>query len=272
MKKHIFIGIAVSIIVASSVAWMIHSRYKYYKEIENNTLLQIAYSTKNNIETHLNNAESLSKTLSFIVENYGEPHNFEDIASQLLSGNKIISAIELTDLGKIKKVYPLKGNESIIGYDILNDTNRHIEALMALEKRDFYFSGPFNLKQGGFGIVGRMPIIIKEKFIGFSAIVINFDTLMNAVRILNPQNKDLLFQIVKTSPYTGKREMYLNDDAAFDGKNIVELNIPIGSWKLRVSNKDPIGLLTFSSSILFGFLLSILSGLFTAYLLYLPTD
>lgn len=36
--------------------------------------------------------------------------------------------------------------------------------LYSMKKRDFYFSGPFELKQGGLGIVGRMPIFIKEKY------------------------------------------------------------------------------------------------------------
>lgn len=271
MKRPIFIGVFVSLLVALSTAWLIYNRYSYYKEVEYNTLLQLAFSTKSNIETHINNAKTQAKTLAFIVENYGEPKDFDYTASQLLDTNSIISAIELTDSGVIKKVYPYLPNKAIIGYDILSDTNRNIEALIALRKNDFYFSGPFALKQGGFGIVGRMPILIDGKFEGFSAVVINFDTLLSVVRISEPRNNDLIFQISKISPYNKKRETFIEVDSAFVGLPFVELDIPIGSWKLKVGSKDPIGLETFIGTIFFGLLSSLLSGIFATYLAYLPS-
>ena len=76
------------------------------------------------------------------MEEYGVPQDFAAIAKEILEANKYIDALELTSEGVITHVYPLEGNESAIGYNILNDSATRKEALRRWKKRNFTLQDP----------------------------------------------------------------------------------------------------------------------------------
>lgn len=41
-----------------------------------------------------------------------------------------------------------------------------------------FFAGPFQLKQGGIAVIGRLPVYKNNKFWGFSAVIIKLETLL----------------------------------------------------------------------------------------------
>ena len=138
---------------------------------------------KDKLQEALASGLSATKILSFFIDNNGSVNNFDSVAPYVFSTNKNIDVLELVPDGVIRYVYPLKGNEQVMGYNILKDPARNKEAFTAIQKKELFFSGPFNLKQGGFGIVGRLPVFRKEKFWGFSAVVIKVTTLLKAAGI-----------------------------------------------------------------------------------------
>ena len=159
---------------------------------------------KEKLQKALANSLTATQTLSFILKTYGIHNDFDSIAKQLLSSNKYIDALELVKGGTIVNVYPLKGNERALGYNILKDTVRNVEAEKAIARRELYFAGPFNLKQGGVSIVGRLPIFIDDKFWGFSVSLVKLSTLIDAADIDTMDNTDYAYQLSKVNPQTGK--------------------------------------------------------------------
>jgi sensor domain CHASE-containing protein len=131
------------------------------------------------------------------------------VSSQILQTNKNIDILELVPDGVIQYVYPLKGNEGIIGYDILKDPTRRKEAVKAIEKNELFFSGPYPLKQGGIGIVGRLPIFRNGKFWGFSAVVIRISTLLKATGLNRTAEDGYYYQLSKINPDTKKQEFFI---------------------------------------------------------------
>ena len=59
-----------------------------------------------------------------------------------------------------------------------------------------YFAGPLKLKQGGYGVVGRLPIYKKNKFWGFSSIVIRLEKLIeiSGIKSIDESNCSLSSQ------------------------------------------------------------------------------
>jgi sensor domain CHASE-containing protein len=84
---------------------------------------------------------------------------------------------------EIIKTYPLIGNEKTIGYHLTADSLHKRAAKDAIKKNKIFFEGPFQLVQGGMGIVGREPIYKNGKFWGFSAVIIKTKTFLKSIHL-----------------------------------------------------------------------------------------
>lgn len=265
-KKPYLVGFflfAIFIILTQSLAYQ---RYLIAKDNEQTIVFHEINSVKDRLKTALNYDLAAAKTLSFIIENYGIPKDFERVAKGILNSNKNIDAIQLTEKGVITHVYPIKGNEAVIGYDILNDSHTNTEAYKAIQKKELFFAGPLKLKQGGVAVIGRLPIFVDSAFFGFSAIIIKLPTLLKAAGIDTLQNNNFIYQLSKINPTTQQEEFFLSNSIQIDKEQSVSIEVPDGEWKLYAMSKNKNN---FFDTIVFpalGFGLSFVFALFGWYL------
>ena len=161
------LGFIAFFILAFLVGAVIYQRYINKKQEKKGEGLIAANNARVRLQESLAFSLSATKTLSFFIQEDGSVKNFDSIASQILQASDYIDALQLVPGGVIRYVYPLKGNERAIGYDILKDSSRNKEAIKAIEKKEMFFAGPFELRQGGIGVVGRLPIFRNGTFWGF---------------------------------------------------------------------------------------------------------
>ena len=150
-----------------------------------------------------------------------------------------------------------------MGFDILNDSLRNKEAYKAIEKKEFFIAGPFELKQGGMAVVGRLPVFRKNKFWGFSAVIIKVSNLFKAAGIDGSGTSGYYFQLSKLNPNTHEVEYFLPLHPERNEANDVAINIHNAEWKLSAT---PVQLnIGYADIILlaaFGFLIALLGGYF----------
>jgi PAS domain S-box-containing protein len=232
---------------------------------------QEADFVKDKLQAALSFSLSATKTLAFLVAEYGVPKDFASTAREILESNKYIDALELTQEGVITHVYPLEGNESALAYNILEDPATRKEALKALEKRELYFAGPLTLKQGGQAVVGRLPIFRENKFLGFSVVLVKLSTLLAAAGIDSLQNRNFIYQLSKVNPITGKEQFFLPATIPPEKTHVAIVEVPDGEWKLYVmqKNKEVIHFDVLGFAML-GFVLSVTAGVFVGYLIRQP--
>ncbi|MBB1194250.1 hypothetical protein DNC80_11310 [Flavobacterium sp. SOK18b] len=139
-------------------------QYQLVKELEQREMNNILNVVHHNIEESLKNYYTATLTLALTLNDEGIPKDFEYVSKQLIKSNITISAVELVPKGIIKYVYPIKGNEAAVGLNILTTENLRVETLKSISNKKMYFAGPLKLKQGGIGIVGRLPIYKKNSF------------------------------------------------------------------------------------------------------------
>lgn len=212
----------------------INLRYEFIKqrhELEMSSLLNSAHK---NLEQTLKASYNSNLAVAMTINDKGVPEDFNKVASDIIKLNPIIDIIELVPNGVIKYVYPLKTNESVLDYNILRNPLVADEANRAIERKSMYFAGPFELKQGGLAIAGRYPIYNKNKFWGFSAIIIRFDNLIEATGIYNFQNPKYYFQFSKINLKTGKEEFFLSQSTDLKDKIYNKIFIPDGDWNLYI--------------------------------------
>ncbi|MEO6252330.1 MAG: PAS domain S-box protein [Ferruginibacter sp.] len=271
LNRHIVFGVLTFIILACLFGSLIYQRYLIVKQEQKKEAFVKANNAKDRFHEVLANSLSATRMLSFFVDNKGEVKNFDSVAAQILNTNKNIDILELVPDGVIQYVYPLKGNESVIGYNILKDPSRNKEALKAIQKNELFFSGPYNLKQGGFGIVGRLPVFRNGKFWGFSAVVIKISTLLKATGLNNTGEDGYYYQLSKINPDTKKQEFFIPHIQQPLSDYFFSVEIPDGDWKLSV---EPINTNKGISDVfilcLLGLLFSVLGAVFVFIMLKRP--
>jgi|GEM_PF-275015 len=219
--------------------FILNLTYRINKEDQKREMNSMLNTVRKNIERTLKNSHTTALTLALTINDDGTPENFDSIAQRLLHNNPNIDIVQLVPDGIIRYVYPLAGNESIVGYDILHNDQLQQETQRAVQLNTMYFTGPIKLKQGGVGVVGRFPVYIKNKFWGFSAVVIKMNTFLESSGISTMDNPDYYFQFSKINPETRKEEFLLEGNKDFAEKNYNMTSFPEGNWKLYlISNTE----------------------------------
>ena len=266
-------GMLVFIILLSVFNLSIYFRYQTVKEIEQHDMANILGVVKQNIEQTMRNSYVATITLALTIDDSGNPKNFEEVSKSLVNNYNSIDAVQLVPNGIIKYTYPIQGNEAATNFDILHSPLHRKAALKAIKTKAIYFSGPVALKQGGIGVVGRLPIFKKGKFWGFSAVVVHFNTFLKSTGFSTFKNDKYYFQISKINPITNKEEFFLENKSDFSKSDYQKVEIPEGDWTLYIIPKKQSYLLAeFFPVALISFLLSLLCGLFVTTLLKKPSE
>lgn len=241
---------------------------KESKRVEMSNILNVI---TRNIDQTLKNCYTTTLTLALTIDNKGIPQGFDKISKRLLESNNSINAVQMVPNGVIKYIYPMKGNEAAMGLNILDSKAFQIEALKSVENQKMYFAGPFELTQGGQGIVGRLPVYLKSKFWGFSAVIIRTERLLNTSGINSVDKSNFSFQLSKINPVTKKEVYFLPEEIKITKNNSVSSYIPDGDWNLYLIDKNENHLFNrFLISILLGLFFAFISGFFTVLLLKKP--
>ncbi len=187
-----------------------------------------------------NNGISAIKTLGYLASHLNAKENFEEIGREILERNPFIDVLQLLDSGKIVAVYPLSGNEVVLGFDILKDPATKNEAEEAVIRKEVFFAGPINLKQGGIGIVGRLPLFKNGQLSGFAAAVIHLETLLEAGNIENSEENQYFIQLSKVNPNSGITNKFLAEPAEIQNFSTIKSSTGFeqGNWILTVQLKE----------------------------------
>lgn len=269
-KNPVFIALLVFVFVLILSQYLAYQRYMLLKITEENRIARHALDIEEELQRILNQSFSTTKTLSFIVERYGVPSDFDSIAEILITTNNYVDALQLVDVtGKITHVYPLKANE-VLGFNILEDSIAKSGALTTIKRKDYFTSGPIPLKQGGIGFVSRVPIFLENSFSGFSAAVIKLPTLLDAIQMDSLQKGPFSYQLSTINP-DGSEEVF------FASKNIADpyaYSMPIdmhnAEWTLHVISNENNPFTNTSIIVFLGIILSCLCGFIAWQFIRMP--
>jgi len=239
----------------------IWQRFQILKEADQREMSNIINLVEQNINHSLKNSYSVALSLALLIDDNGVVNNFYEVAPALVDENPYIDGVEMVPHGIIKQVYPFEENKSVIDYNILKDTTRNAEAYKAIELRKMYFAGPFELRQGGLAIIGRLPVFIKNKFWGFSAIIVKFNNLLEKAGISHLVGDKYNFQFSKIYKDTGEEIFYFPKIKNIDKSYSQTVILPDGDWKFYISPVDQKGIFyTLFPFLIFVIILSLFLG------------
>jgi signal transduction histidine kinase len=182
-------------------------------------------------------------------EQHGRIDDFDALAAQLvepLEGSFRmlplyggLAALQLAPGGVVEQSHPLLGNEAAIGHDLLNDGDRRFEAIEAIRTRRLSVAGPFDLRQGGMGLVGRLPVFLPheggERFWGFVNVVIRVQGLVQASRLGQLEEAGYAWELRQGEPTRGGRQRFAGSDRTPSAPVTRVVSVPNGEWELAVA-------------------------------------
>ncbi len=219
--------------------FILFQSYQIIKESEEREMINVMDLVEKNLNNSLKDSYSVALSMGLLIDDEGNITDFEQYAPLLLEQYPVIDVVQMVPDGVIQKVYPYEANKAVIGYDILNDPKTRKEALKAIEVGKMYFAGPFDLKQGGTAVVGRLPVYKNNKFWGFSAVIITLKKLIEQARLEELAGTKYTFQFSKIDPETGEERFFLQNDLDIEYNVSETILLPDGDWKFYIALKNP---------------------------------
>ncbi|ELP5727531.1 sensor domain-containing diguanylate cyclase [Vibrio vulnificus] len=166
----------------------------------------------------------------------------DQASDKILRKGKHIRVIGLAKNDVVNYVYPLLGNEGVLGLDYKTVPEQWESINKAKTIEEIFIAGPINLVQGGKALIARVPIFndppLNSQYWGVCSAALNFDSLIMEVGLASFAYQHRV--AVKGYDSEGERgQMVFGEQATFDEAFVKErVNFPYGSWVLAVAEDD----------------------------------
>ena len=240
MKKKTLVPLIIFLLGICLVGLIVY-RTDTHEKNQRHILAQLNATTygdriKNEIADGIGITDTLEQIL--ISEN-GEIHQFETIAGNLMSDS--IESVQLAPNGVVTDIYPAEGNEAG-KIDLLHDKDRGRISCYARDNHTIITQGPFELKQGSYGIAVRNPVYLNDEngqayFWGFTIVILRVpDIFSDTVSALS--NFGYEYKILKTDiPWSDTYKVVYQSDGQIDHPVSYAFTVGDGTWKLEVTPK-----------------------------------
>ncbi len=189
------------------------------------------------VDRELNSLLFVSNGLSSYLTVYKDeldPEKINQMLQDLWTKAKHVKNLGIAVGYKLTYVYPITGNEKVIGQDFRRFPSQWQKVKLAIERREGVLDGPLNLIQGGKGIIYRYPVFIDDEYWGIISTVINTDAFLDAA-----------FKRLVDSQYTfairaENKEVFYGNPALFKHKGIalIQSHLPNNKWELAIERND----------------------------------
>jgi signal transduction histidine kinase len=187
---------------------------------------------------------SLSATYSLAVLVHHDPQmkDFERLAAGMLPIHGAVSSLQLAPGAVIRRIHPLAGNEKAIGHDLFADPDRRLQAQEALDSRRLTVAGPFELVQGGHGLVGRLPVFLPsraapggERFWGLVIALVHLPALLDAAQLDRVEEEGFRYRLTRYNPERKQVECFAGCEQPLADPVTFDVEVPNGAWTLAVA-------------------------------------
>ncbi len=154
---------------------------------------------------------------------------FTSFVSNFFNNSQGIRNMIIAPDGINKFVYPLEGNEAAVGHNLLNDERPNVQADIeeALRTGSITLSGPYELRQGGIGVIARLAIFNNNKFWGFVTMALDIPPILSESE-LGSSEDDHNFAVFNNNNFV----FYGDQSILNDNPVIISVILPDGEWHL----------------------------------------
>ncbi|WP_374509631.1 ATP-binding protein [Niveibacterium sp.] len=188
------------------------------------------------LETELNSTLYLSSGLVAFASARADLLDVDrvnDLLSALYKTGRNVRNIVIAPDNRVKWVYPLAGNERVIGLYYPDNPQQWPAVKRAIERRGTIVAGPVDLVQGGRGLVSRTPIFRADgQYWGLLSLVIDWDGLQQTAGIV-ADSADYQLAIRGRDVEGSRGAVFFGSEHVFAMRPVEsQLELPGGSWTI----------------------------------------
>ncbi len=163
--------------------------------------------------------------------------NWDSIAAKLINKSTNVRHVTLAPNDIVANVYPLAGNEAILGVDFRSLTDQYKTIEAARVREDLVLAGPLQLIQGGYAIIGRYPIFQdypnNQNYWGTVSVVIDYDSLFESSGFKQLSDVKIAIRHVNADGSFGN--VFYGDEQTFQQVDLgFPIKLPSSTWMLGV--------------------------------------
>ena len=204
-------------------------------------ILEHAFRIDSVVSKQLYKTQALA---ALVIQGDGTVSNFQRAAAVIASDIPALANMLLAPGGIVTNAYPAEGTQAVIGLNYF-DENDHVgnrEAIFARDSGELVMAGPFILRQGVKGLVGRYPVFIdteteQGKFWGLVSVSLKFPEILDETGISTLEYQGFLYELWRINPDTDERQIIAsnrtedNSSARYIEKH---LKIQNADWYFRI--------------------------------------
>lgn len=268
IKKYCYIVGFLSFLIAFFVCGQM---LRYQEKEKKATGTYMAQSTIRRVKAKLDNYIMISDFLGnyIIDESDMDENTFSELAEKIPNEEGVVKAFELAPEGIITEIYPMQGNSEALGLDVLREHERKKDAVLAKETGEYTLGGPYQLKQGGTGVLLFKPVYRTDdsgesSFWGFVLQVIDWDLFMSDINLQSLSEADFSYKIWSYDRSSGDKAILAqNQDDMPEDSLMIECEIPNNTWYFDIVPSNgwiPVSqwILSIISSYVFSLLIAII--------------
>ena len=175
-----------------------------------------------------------------VISGDGNINKFYDVAANMMDDS--IQSIQIAPNGVVNEIYPEDVNESG-KIDLINDSDRGEISRYARDNATVIMQGPFELKQGGYGIAVRNPVYLedengKKSFWGFTIVILKVPEIFSdSVEALS--NFGYKYSLQKcASPWDNMYEWVYGSKKELNDSVIYDFDVYGDKWRLEILPKS----------------------------------
>ncbi|WP_432734694.1 ATP-binding protein [Maridesulfovibrio sp. FT414] len=240
-------AIVIALVIATLAATLLYNMHTEYEKL---LIRQERASTRMELETvsvGLNNALNSRFSLLLGLKAFAEAaikqgnaelefsRSFEAFAAGLYGSAAGIRNFIIAPGGVNKYVFPLDRNRKALGHNLLTDTRPQVrkDVQRTIENGRMALSGPYELRQGGLGIVCRIAVYEDGKFWGLVSMVLDVPPVLSEAGIPEYSRKKLLaIKDASGKLFYGEGKVY------GESPETQRIALPEGYWTLAVAPND----------------------------------
>ncbi|AGX87628.1 bifunctional diguanylate cyclase/phosphodiesterase [Candidatus Symbiobacter mobilis] len=209
-------------------------------DVERQRTQELARDYAQTTRNHIDRALSATYALAALVQQgRGEVQDFEDVAARMLPNYPGASLLILAPGGVIRSIVPEPGNEKALGLNLLEDPVMRAEARRAHSSGKLTLAGPLPLRQGGIGLVARLPVFLAtppdkhSTFWGFANVVMRLPESIKTIGLDALEQRGMHYLLWRQQPESDQRQTILGSTTLpLHDPVCTEIAVPNGAWNL----------------------------------------
>ncbi|MCL2627703.1 MAG: ATP-binding protein [Oscillospiraceae bacterium] len=219
----------------------IQNRINAEKEQTQRLILEHSNRLNDVISKQLYKTQALA---ALVVKGDGTVDDFQKTAAVLATDIPTLANFLLAPGGVVTDVYPLEGNEAVIGLAFFDEVGHagNKEAILARDTGELVMAGPFTLRQGIRGLTGRYPVYIASDtdemvFWGLVSVSLRFPDALEDTGLSALDAQGILYELWRIDPDTDEKQIIASNkehpviNAAYLERLI---NIHNAQWYFRI--------------------------------------